>query len=131
MAETVTEPTAEKRQKAEQEEEERIILRGKGFDIIEKRRHGWVAPEEHRSWHTSANIKQAYLLAKRLIIIIAFLSLSLLRRRQYYVLYLARRTETAAKKSIDGLAEVHRHLERFAQLINVAIVPVLFNGTID
>ena len=75
MAETTTEPIVEEKQKAkdEVEDEERVSLRGKSLDIIERRRQGWVAPEERRIWHTSTNLKQAYLLAKRLIIIIALL----------------------------------------------------------
>ena len=127
MAETAAEPIAEEKQKTE--EEERVSLRGKSYDIIEKRRQGWVAPEERRSWHTSTNIKQAYLLAKRLIIIIALLvfiassAASILR-----AVFGASNGNTSAKGG-DVLAEVHRHLERLAQLTNLAITPVLFNGT--
>ena len=43
MAETTTESKVEEKQKAE-EVEERVNLRGKSFDIIEKRRQSWVAP---------------------------------------------------------------------------------------
>jgi len=130
MAETAAEPIAEEKQKVEEEEqEERVSLRGKSYDIIEKRRQGWVLPEERRSWHTSTNIKQAYLLAKRLIIIIALLvfiassAASILR-----AVFGASNGNTSAKGG-DVLAEVHRHLERLAQLTNLAITPVLFNGT--
>jgi len=126
MAETATELKAEDEKQKTEEEEGRISLRGKSHDIIEKRRQGWVAPPEG---HTSTNIKQAYLLAKRLIIIIALLvfiassAASILR-----AVFGATNGNTSAK-GVDVLAEVHRHLERLAQLTNVAITPVLFNGT--
>ena len=129
MAETAAEPIAEEKQKVEEEEqEERVSLRGKSYDIIEKRRQGWVAPEERRSWHTSTNIKQAYLLAKRLIIIIALFvfiaSTASILRAVFAASY-----GNTSEKGVDVLTEVHRHLERLAQLTNLAITPVLFNGT--
>ena len=130
MAETTTEPKAEvKQQKAEEDEEERASLRGKSLDIIEKRRQGWVAPEERRAWHTSANIKQAYLLAKRLIIIIALLIFIASSAASILRAVFGASTGNTSEKGVDVLAEVHRHLERLAQLTNVAITPVLFNGT--
>jgi len=118
-----------KQQKAEKEEEEdedeRVTLRGKSLDIIEKRREGWVAPERH----TSVNIKQAYLLAKRLIIIIALLIFIVSSTVAILRAVFGSSTGNASEKGVDVLAEIHRHLERLAQLTNVAITPVLFNGT--
>jgi len=126
MAETTTEPIAKEKQKAE--EEERVSLRWKSFDIIERRRQGWVAPEERRSWHTSTNIKQAYLLAKRLIIIIALLVFIASSAASILRAVFGSSNGNKSEKGVDVLAEVHCHLDRLAQLTNVAITPVLFNG---
>ena len=129
MAETATELKAEDEKQKTEEEEERVSLRGKSLDIIEKRRQGWVAPEEPRLWHTSTNIKQAYLLAKRLIIIIALLVFIASSAASILLAVFEASAGNTSEKGVDVLAEVHRHLERLAQLTNVAIAPVLFNET--
>ena len=129
MAETTAaEPIVEDTQKAAKEEE-RVSLRGKSRDIIEERGKGWVAPEERRSWHTSTNIKQAYLLAKRLIIIIALLVFIASSAASILRAVFGASNRNKSEKGVDMFAEVHRHLERLAKLTNLAITPVLFNGT--
>ena len=83
----------------------------------------------HHSSLTSASIKQAYLLTKRLIIIIALLVF--IASSAATILRAIFGSTGDGEKRADVLAEVQRHLERLVQLTNVAIAPVLFNGTVD